>query len=400
MSEEAYMRRAIELARTAAGWTNPNPLVGAVIVKNGRIIGQGCHEHFGQLHAERNALKSCKEDPRGATIYVTLEPCNHTGHQPPCVDALIEAGVARVVVGSRDPNPLVSGKGNARLRRAGIQVDEDFLRDECDALNPIFFWYITRKRPYVVAKWAMTADGKIAAATGDARWVSNEQSRAEVHDMRHRLAAIMVGINTVLADDPLLTARRAVPSNNPARVVCDSHLRIPLDCKLVATAHEVPTIVACAGDTANGPLAEKAAALAEAGVTVLDAGGADGEVDLNALMAQLGSHEIDSVLVEGGGSLNAQVFANGLVNEVVVYLAPKVIGGRDAKTPVAGAGIPRMSDAIELGAPEVTLVGDDVKLVYHPEARGAASDAAADAASDNAPAGAPAGSVSPGKGAC
>lgn len=400
MSEEAYMRRAIELARTAAGWTNPNPLVGAVIVKNGRIIGQGCHEHFGQLHAERNALKSCKEDPRGATIYVTLEPCNHTGHQPPCVDALIEAGVARVVVGSRDPNPLVSGKGNARLRRAGIQVDEDFLRDECDALNPIFFWYITRKRPYVVAKWAMTADGKIAAATGDARWVSNEQSRAEVHDMRHRLAAIMVGINTVLADDPLLTARRAVPSNNPARVVCDSHLRIPLDCKLVATAHEVPTIVACAGGTANGPLAEKAAALAEAGVTVLDAGGADGEVDLNALMAQLGSHEIDSVLVEGGGSLNAQVFANGLVNEAVVYVAPKVIGGRDAKTPVAGAGIPRMSDAIELGAPEVTLVGDDVKLVYHPEARGAASDAAADAASDNAPAGAPAGSVSPGKGAC
>jgi diaminohydroxyphosphoribosylaminopyrimidine deaminase/5-amino-6-(5-phosphoribosylamino)uracil reductase len=376
MSEEAYMRRAIELARTAAGWTNPNPLVGAVIVKNGRIIGEGCHEHFGQLHAERNALKSCKEDPRGATIYVTLEPCNHTGHQPPCVDALIEAGVARVVVGSRDPNPLVSGKGNARLRKAGIQVDEDFLRAECDALNPIFFWYITHKRPYVVAKWAMTADGKIAAVTGDARWVSNEQSRAEVHDMRHRLAAIMVGINTVLADDPLLTARRAMLSNNPTRVVCDSHLRIPLDCQLVSTAREVPTIVACVCDTTQGAAADKAAALADAGVTVLNVGGADGEVDLDALMAQLGTHEIDSVLVEGGGTLNAQVFASGLVNETVVYVAPKVIGGRDAKTPVAGAGIPLMADAIALGTPEVALVGDDVKLVYHPAARGAAAEPA------------------------
>jgi len=184
LSDEAIMRRAIALARTAAGWTNPNPLVGAVVVKDGRVIGQGCHERFGQLHAERNALKSCKEDPAGATIYVTLEPCNHTGHQPPCVDALIEAGIAKVVVGSRDPNPLVSGKGNARLRAAGIEVEEDFLRDECDALNPIFFHYITTKRPYVVSKWAMTADGKIAAATGDARWVSNEASRADTHELR------------------------------------------------------------------------------------------------------------------------------------------------------------------------------------------------------------------------
>lgn len=363
------MRRAIALARTAAGWTNPNPLVGAVVVKDGRIIGQGCHERFGQLHAERNALKSCTEDPAGATIYVTLEPCNHTGHQPPCVDALIEAGIAKVVVGSRDPNPLVSGKGNARLRAAGIEVEEDFLRDECDALNPIFFHYITTKRPYVVAKWAMTADGKIAAATGDARWVSNQASRADTHELRQRLAGIMVGINTVLADNPELTCRRAVPSNNPTRIVCDSQLRIPLDCTLVVTAKQVPVIVACACDTRSGAAKQKADALASAGVCVLSLPGADGRVDLNALMDELGRREIDSLLVEGGGTLHAQMFAGNLVDQVVVYVAPKVIGGETAKTPVGGAGIPLMADAIDLGTPRVDVLNGDVKLTYTRDGR-------------------------------
>ena len=364
MSDEAIMRRAIGLARTAAGWTNPNPLVGAVVVKDGRIIGQGCHERFGQLHAERNALKSCSEDPKGATIYVTLEPCNHTGHQPPCVDALIDAGIAKVVVGSRDPNPLVSGKGNARLRAAGIEVEEDFLRDECDALNPIFFHYITTKRPYVVSKWAMTADGKIATATGDARWVSNDASRADTHELRQRLSGIMVGINTVLADNPELTCRRDVPSNNPARVVCDSRLRIPLDCTLVATAHEVPTFVACACDTKSGIARRKAADLEAAGVAVICLPASDGRVDLDALMDELGGRGIDSLLVEGGGTLHAQMFSANLVDEVVVYVAPKVIGGASAKTPVAGAGIPLMADAIALGEPRIDVLDGDVRLTY------------------------------------
>lgn len=364
MSDPALMRRAIACAKTAAGWTNPNPLVGAVIVKDGRIIGEGCHERFGDLHAERNALRSCTDDPSGATIYVTLEPCNHAGHQPPCVDALIDAGVAKVVVGSRDPNPLVSGKGAARLRAAGIEVEEDFLREECDALNPIFFHYITRKRPYVVAKWAMTADGKIAAVSGDSQWVSNSQSRAEVHELRHRLAGILVGINTVIADDPQLTARRAQPSNNPTRIVCDSHLRIPLDCRLVQTAHTVPTIVACACDLSQDAAAKKAAQLSAAGVTVLSVPDAAGMVDLGRLMDELAANEIDSVLIEGGGTVNAQMFAAGLVDEAIIYVAPKIIGGAQAKTPVAGTGLPRMADAIDLGTPEVALVGDDVKLAY------------------------------------
>lgn len=368
MEEASYMRRAIALARTAAGWTNPNPLVGAVVVKDGRVIGEGCHERFGSLHAERNALASCGESPAGATVYVTLEPCSHTGKQPPCADALIEAGVAEVVVGSRDPNPLVSGKGNARLRAAGIRVREDFLRGECDALNPVFFRYISTKRPYVVAKWAMTADGKIATRTGDARWVSGEASRAQVHELRHRLAAVMVGIGTVLADDPLLTARRSVASRQPVRIVCDSRLRIPPSSKLVRTAGEFPLMVAAAS-LESPQLQARAAALREAGAEVLEALGACGRVDLCGLMGALGARGIDSVLLEGGGALNDGAFAAGIVDEAAIYLAPKVVGGADAKTPVAGKGLAVMADAYRLAWPQVEMVGDDVKIGYRVERR-------------------------------
>lgn len=361
MTDEDYMRLAIELAKAGNGWTNPNPLVGAVIVKDGRIIGQGCHEVHGDLHAERNALKSCTEDPSGATAYVTLEPCNHHGHQPPCVDALIEAGIARVVVGSRDPNPLVHGQGNARLRAAGIQVEEDFLRDEADALNPIFFRYMTDKLPYVVAKWAMTADGHIAAHTGDSQWVSNEDSRAEVHELRHRLAAIMVGVGTVLADDPSLTCRRAngAMGKNPLRVVCDTNLRTPLDCKLVKTACDVPTLIAtCSED------ADKIAALKAAGVEVVVLPMVDGRLSLSEVMHELAARNIDSVLLEGGAGLNVSAFEAGLVNELVIYMAPKIIGGADSPSPVGGKGLDLMADAYQLDAPIVTLVGSDVKLEY------------------------------------
>lgn len=360
MSDEKIMRRAIELARTAAGWTNPNPLVGAVVVKDGRIIGEGCHERYGEKHAERNALATCSEDPQGATIYVTLEPCNHTGKQPPCVDALIEAGVARVVVGSRDPNPLVSGKGNARLRAAGIEVETDFLREECDALNPVFFHFITTGRPFVVAKWAMSADGKIACATGDARWVSSEESRADVHELRQRLAGIMVGINTVLADDPLLTCRREVPSNNPVRIVCDSHLRIPERCALFSSLDEAPVVIATAEDGNS----DKARRLIALGAEIISVPDAQGRVDLTALMRQLGTRNIDSVLLEGGATLNAAAFAADLVDEVIVYLAPKIIAGTEAKSPVGGIGAAKMADAVMLGTPSLATLGDDVKLVY------------------------------------
>ena len=233
--EEKYMRRAIELALKGTGYTDPNPRVGAVIVKDGRIIGEGYHERYGELHAERNALAHCTEDPSGSSVYVTLEPCCHHGKQPPCTDALIEAGVSEVIVGSPDPNPLVAGKGIEILRKAGINVTVDFLRAECDAINEMFFYYITKELPFVTMKYAMTLDGKIASATGKSRWISSPESRKVVHEMRAQHMAIMAGIGTVLADDPMLNVRDA-EGLDPVRVICDTDLRTPLSSKVVTTA--------------------------------------------------------------------------------------------------------------------------------------------------------------------
>ena len=388
-----FMRRAIELAWRGWGWTNPNPLVGCVLVRDGRIIGEGWHEKCGQAHAERNALADCArraaEEPagercadtapnadparghaRGATAYVTLEPCCHTGKQPPCTEALIAAGVARVVVGSRDPNPLVAGKGSAKLREAGIRVDEDALRAECDELNPIFFRFISRKTPYVVAKWAMSADGKIACASGDARWVSGPESRRDTHELRHRLAAIAVGIDTVLADDPLLTCRRQdEPGNQPLRVVLDSRLRIPEDCALVRSCAqgEAPLAVAtCASvDDPATNAGAKAQRLHARGVEVLHVPqDAVGHVAVRPLLRALGEKGIDSLLVEGGSGIHGAFFDEGAVDEVVVYLAPKVVGGAYAPGPVAGAGAAKMAEATALGRPRAHALGGDLKITF------------------------------------
>lgn len=410
-ADARFMRRAIELAWRGWGWTNPNPLVGCVLVRDGRIIGEGWHEKCGQAHAERNALADCArraaEEPAGercadtapnadpargharrATAYVTLEPCCHTGKQPPCTEALIAAGVARVVVGSRDPNPLVAGKGSAKLREAGIRVDEDALRAECDELNPIFFRFISRKTPYVVAKWAMSADGKIACASGDARWVSGPESRRDTHELRHRLAAIAVGINTVLADDPLLTCRRQdEPGNQPLRVVLDSHLRIPEDCALVRSCAqgEAPLAVATCADV-DDPATDagaKAQHLHALGVEVLHVPrDAVGHVAVRPLLRALGEKGIDSLLVEGGSGIHSAFFDEGAVDEVVVYLAPKVVGGADAPGPVAGAGAAQMAEATALGCPTAHALGDDLKITF--AAAGAARVADHTPASRNA----------------
>ena len=410
-ADARFMRRAIELAWRGWGWTNPNPLVGCVLVRDGRIIGEGWHEKCGQAHAERNALADCArraaEEPagercadaapnadparghaRGATAYVTLEPCCHTGKQPPCTEALIAAGVARVVVGSRDPNPLVAGKGSAKLREADIRVDEDALRAECDELNPIFFRFISRKTPYVVAKWAMSADGKIACASGDARWVSGPESRRDTHELRHRLAAIAVGIDTVLADDPLLTCRRQdEPGNQPLRVVLDSRLRIPEDCALVRSCAqgEAPLAVAtCASvDDPATDAGAKAQRLHALGVEVLHVPqNAVGHVAVRPLLSALGEKGIDSLLVEGGSGIHGAFFDEGAVDEVVVYLAPKVVGGADAPGPVAGAGAAKMAEATALGCPRAHALGDDLKITF--AASGAARVANHTPASRNA----------------
>lgn len=358
MTDQDYMRRAIELAEQGEGFTNPNPMVGAVIVKDGRIIGQGYHARCGDLHAERSAFASLQESAEGATIYVTLEPCCHYGKQPPCTQAIIEHGISRVVIGSRDPNPLVSGKGARLLREAGITVEEDFLREECDRLNPVFFHYITNKQPYVVLKYAMTADGKIATRTGASKWITGDVARDQVQDMRHRYMAILAGIGTVLADDPLLTVRKP-GKKSPIRVICDTHLQIPLESQIMQTADTYPTILAYSEDPAG-----KADKLEKMGVSLEQLPMENGRVSLPALMKRLGERGIDSVLVEGGGTLNESFMQAGLVDRMEVFVAPKIFGGSEAKTPIEGTGIDQVAEAMTFHLEQIRMIGDDVLLSY------------------------------------
>lgn len=350
------MMRAIELAKLGTGFTNPNPLVGAVIVKNGKIIGEGWHEKYGSLHAERNALNNCVESPDGADMYVTLEPCCHHGKQPPCTDAVISSGIKNIYVGSYDPNPLVAAKSLDLLRRYGITVTDRVLKDKCDDLNRIFFHYITTGTPYVIMKTAVTMDGRIATRTGNSKWITNELSRQNVHNTRKRVAAVMVGINTVLADDPMLNCRTEQPSNG-VRIVCDSNLRIPMDCNLVKTAREIPVIVACSCNNKD-----KIKNLNAAGVDVIVTDGT--RVDLTMLMNELGKRKIDSVLVEGGAELNASLLKLGLVNKFQLYIAPKLIGGIGARPCVGGEGADLIKDAYKFKNPHVTKFGDDILIEY------------------------------------
>lgn len=353
MNDSDYMRRAIFLAKKAEGFTSPNPLVGAVIVKDSRIIGEGYHRKYGELHAERDALRSCTESPKGADIYVTLEPCCHYGKQPPCTEAIIEAGIKRVVVGSRDPNPLVHGKGNEMLQSHGITVETDFLREECDAMNYVFFHYITTKTPYVVMKYAMTMDGKIAAYTGDSKWVTGTEARKRVHEDRHRYSAIMAGVGTVLADDPSLTCRLE-GKKSPVRIICDSKLRTPLSSTVVETANEVRTVIAttCTDTSRHEPYINK-------GCEIITVNERDGHTDLRELMKKLGEKKIDSVLLEGGGTLNWSAVSQGIINRVQTYIAPKIIGGEGALSPVRGAGYERMNQALKLSHRSIEKLGED-----------------------------------------
>lgn len=361
MSEnnQKYMLRAIELAKLGTGFVNPNPLVGAVIVKNGRIIGEGYHMKYGTLHAERNALKNCTESPEGAEMYVTLEPCCHYGKNPPCTDAVIASGIKKVYVGSDDPNPLVAGKGIKILRENGIEVVTHFMKEKCDKLNDIFFYYITHKKPYVILKYAMTADGKITTATGKSKWISNEASREHTHQTRKKVAAILVGIGTVLNDNPMLNCRCENPSD-PVRVVCDSKLRIPLDSELVKTAKDIPLIVATLSDDK-----EKIKALEEKGVEIFKAEEKNRRILLSSVMNYLEEKKIDSVLIEGGGEIHASAFEEKIVNKVQVYIAPKIFGGKNAKSPVGGKGVDSPDDAYMLSEPEIKLLDGDILLEYN-----------------------------------
>ena len=358
MTDQNYMLQAIQLAKQGEGWTNPNPMVGAVIVKNGRIIGKGYHKKCGELHAERNAIASLTESAEGATIYVTLEPCCHYGKTPPCTEAIIEQKIKRVVIGSRDPNPKVSGKGIKMLQEAGIEVIEDFMREECDRLNPVFFHYITTKTPYVVMKYAMTLDGKIATKTGASKWITGEAARAEVQHMRHRYMGIMAGIGTVLADDPMLNVR-VEGWKSPIRILCDSGLRIPLDGQIVKSAGKYRTIVAYA-DSENTEAKRKR--LHEMGVETICCPDENNQVDFNKLMKYLGEEGIDSILLEGGGTLNDSALRAGIVQEVQAFIAPKLFGGMNNKTPVEGTGVRFPSEAVKLKCTDICQIGEDIRI--------------------------------------
>lgn len=376
------MQDAMLLAQRGEGQVNPNPLVGALIVRNDDIVARGYHTRYGDLHAEREAFKDAESrgaDCKGATMYVTLEPCCHEGHQPPCVDAVIEHGIARVVVGLLDPNPLVAGKGLEILRSKGIEVDvfEDENEDENENLtkavqklvhqlkmqNRVFLKFITTNQPWVTAKWAMTLDGKIATSTGDSKWITNKQSRQRVHLLRKNNMAILCGIGTVIADDPMLNVRLSEETmqrldikehevRHPIRIVADRQARIPMESQLVSTAHEYPTIVVY-GNSADE---EKLQQLRDAGVTLWNCN------SLTELVQRAGAEKIDSILLESGGTLSEAFLREGLVDEVVAFVAPKIIGGKSARTPVEGEGITLMSEAIELDEQIVETVGCDVMI--------------------------------------
>ena len=359
MTDCEYMHEALRLAERGMGFASPNPMVGAVIVRDGEIIGRGYHKKYGDLHAERDAFAYCDSrgiDCKGADMYVTLEPCCHHGKQPPCTETIIAHGIRKVFIGSSDPNPLVAGKGTAILREHDIEVTEGVLKGECDRLNEIFFHYITTGLPFVTMKYAMTMDGKIACYTGESKWITGETARLHVQHERLRHSAIMVGVGTVLADDPMLTCR-VENGRDPYRIICDSSLRTPLESNIVRTAKDVPTIIAAARTS------DRFKEYEALGCEVIECGDETHErVDIVRLMKILGGRKIDSILLEGGYTLNWSALNAGIVNKVQTYVAPKIFGGKDAPSPVGGLGAPAPDRAFMLEAPEISHFGEDIMI--------------------------------------
>ena len=360
--DATYMKRALTLAKRGEGRVEPNPMVGCVLVRDGGVVGEGWHRKFGQAHAEVEAIRAAGHAARGASAFVTLEPCAHTGKTPPCVEALCEAGVARVAVAMVDPYEQVAGRGIERLRDAGIAVQVGLMEAEASRLNRPFIKRVTRKLPWAIAKWAQTLDGRIATRTGDSKWISGEQARQWVHRLRARVDAVMVGIGTVIADDPQLTARNVTVRRPAARVVIDPSLRIAMQSKLVQSANETPVLIACRPDAAAG---REAASLRSAGITIMPTPTIDHRLDLRAVMHALcEDHAATNVLIEGGGRLIGEAIAQGVVDEAAVFVAPKLLGDDDAVGAVTGWSFERIAEARVLSLESTRRVGDDVLLRY------------------------------------
>ncbi|NGQ97411.1 bifunctional diaminohydroxyphosphoribosylaminopyrimidine deaminase/5-amino-6-(5-phosphoribosylamino)uracil reductase RibD [Brevibacillus sp. SYP-B805] len=365
MLDAHYMSLAIQLAKGAIGQTSPNPLVGAVVVKDGEIVGMGAHLKAGEAHAEVHALRMAGEKARQATLYVTLEPCSHHGRTPPCCDAILQAGISRVVIATVDPNPLVAGRGIARLREAGLEVSVGLLEQEARRLNEAFFHFISTGTPFVTVKTASTLDGKVATETGHSRWVSGEKAREEVHLMRHRHDAILVGVNTVIADDPALTARLDGTARQPVRVILDTTLRIPLSAQVV-TDGKAPTWIF----TTRRAAREKREALQQHGVRIISDEERD-HVDIHWVLRCLGEQGITTLLVEGGSAVNGAFLNARAIQKVISYLSLKLVGGASAPTPFGAAGIPTMDEAIPLKEVEVERISEhDLRISGYPDWKG------------------------------
>ena len=352
-----YMRMALELAAQGAGYVSPNPMVGAVVVKDGQVVGRGYHKAVGGAHAEVNAIDDAVQRAAGATLYVTLEPCNHHGRTPPCTQKIMDAGIKKVVVAMADPNPHVTGGGNAFLRSGGIEVVCGVCEDEARRLNESFVKYIRTRQPFVVLKMAATLDGRIATRCGDARWVSGPASRAMVHELRHAMDAILVGVGTVEQDDPQLSTRReGKPGVDPTRVVLDTRLRMPEAARMLQPTSTARTLVVCGPDA----LDKDRGRLKERGATILEAPLDNGRIDLKALIAELGTTGITSLLIEGGASVAASALRACVVDKVLFFYAPKILGGDDGIPMFRGPGPEKMSASLPLQHMEVSRVGEDV----------------------------------------
>jgi diaminohydroxyphosphoribosylaminopyrimidine deaminase / 5-amino-6-(5-phosphoribosylamino)uracil reductase len=360
-NDQYYMKMALDLAASAKGKTNPNPVVGALIVKDGVIAGTGIHRKAGEPHAEVHAFQMAGDYAKGATLYVTLEPCSHFGKTPPCANLVKDSGVNRVVVAMKDPNPAVAGRGIDLLSNAGIEVEVGVLEEEAALLNERFIHNMVTKRPFVISKTAMTLDGKLATASGHSQWITGNEARRSVHVLRNEVDAILVGIGTVLADDPALTTRLPEGGKNPVRVILDSALRTPLDAQ-VADCSLARTIIAVTEDAPS----DKRDALALKGVEFITVAKAERGMDLHALMTELYQRGITDVLVEGGSEMNASFLRAGLIDKYLVYVAPKILGGRGSLTPFAGEDMETMDQAVELSFKHVEKYGDDLCLTAYP----------------------------------
>lgn len=357
--DQQYMKQAMELAEKARGRTGPNPLVGALIVKNGQIIGKGYHQKYGGHHGEVNAFNAQTETAKGATLYVTLEPCHHFGKTPPCVDRVIKEGVGRVVIGLKDPNPLVAGKSIEKLQKHGIDTTVGVLEAALKEQNRIFLKYIRSQRPYTVIKTAMSLDGKIATASGESRWITGEQARGYVHVLRDQMAGIMVGVGTVIEDNPSLTTRFSHKEGaDPHRIIVDTRGRIPVTSKVLHLESKAKTIIASTELMEK----DKKKALEDLGATIIINPIKNERVDLKYLFDRLGEEKIDSILVEGGSTLNFSLIEEGLVDRIISFIAPKIIGGESAKTPIGGRGILRMEEVISLKNIQYRQFGEDFMI--------------------------------------